>query len=213
MKLDYTNLLKEIDFYNIKGRSESAAFLMWYLEKYFRLDPENAIDSVCDNSGDKGVDGIYLNEGAGTIDIFQSKIVQSTSKTVGDTVLKEFFGTLDQFSSKEKLQNLVTTAGKAQVAELITRLNLVNNLEAYKVRGIFVANAELSGDGRAFLNKVDNIEFFGKSLLEDQYISDKREVNLLAEAAFDISENETTIYYADTETITYIAPIVAGRQK
>ena len=186
MNLSYPNLLKEIDFYNIKGRSESSAFLMWYLEKYFRLDPETAIDSVCDNSGDKGVDGIYLNEGAGTIDIFQSKIVQSNNKTVGDTVLKEFLGTLDQFNSSEKLQNLVKTAGKAHVAALINRLNLINNLDAYKIRGIFVANAELSGDGRAFLSEVNNIEFYGKSLLEDQYISDQRDVNLLAEATFDI---------------------------
>jgi hypothetical protein len=41
---------------------------MWYLEKYFRLDPQLAIDSVCDNNGDKGVDGIYLYEGLGGIE-------------------------------------------------------------------------------------------------------------------------------------------------
>lgn len=210
MNLSYPNLLKEIGFYKIKGRSDSAAFLMWYLEKYFRLDPEIAIDAVCDNSGDKGVDGIYLNEGAGTIDIFQSKIVQSENKSVGDTVLKEFLGTLDQFSSSEKLQNLVDTAGKAEVASLINRLNLISNLDAYKVRGIFVANTELSSDGKSFLSEVDNIEFFGRYILEDQYISDQKEVTTLEEATFDISENETTVYHADTETITYIAPIKAS---
>ena len=93
---------------------------------------------------------------------------------------------------------------------MINRLNLVSNLDAYKVRGIFVANTELSSDGKSFLSEVDNIEFFGRYILEDQYISDQKEVTTLEEATFDISENETTVYHADTETITYIAPIKAS---
>jgi len=209
MNVNYPEILKEIEYYNIEGRTESASFLMWYLEKYFRLDQQLAIDSVCDNKGDKGVDGIYLNEGLGTIDIFQTKIAQSERKTIGDSTLKEFIGTIDQFTSKEKLENLIKTAGKAQVASLIKRLDLLEKLDAYKIRGIFVTNIDLSSDGEAFLNKIDYIEFYGKTILEEQYISDKKEINLLAEAMFDVSENETTKYYADAETITYIAPIKA----
>jgi hypothetical protein len=209
MNVNYPEILKEIEFYNIDGRTESASFLMWYLEKYFRLDQELAIVSVCDNNGDKGVDGIYLNEGLGTIDIFQTKIAQSAKKTIGDKTLKEFIGTLDQFTTKEKLENLIKTAGQAQVASLIKRLDLLEKLDAYKVRGIFVTNVDLSADGEAFLNKIDNVEFFGKTILEEQYISDKKEINLLAEAKFDVSENETTKYFADAETVTYIAPIKA----
>jgi hypothetical protein len=209
MNVNYPEILEEIEFYNIDGRTESASFLMWYLEKYFRLDQQLAIDSVCDNKGDKGVDGIYLNEGLGTIDIFQTKIAQSEKKTIGDTTLKEFIGTLDQFTTKEKLENLVKTAGRAQVASLVQRLDLLEKIDAYNIRGIFVANVDLSSDGEAFLNKIDNVEFFGKTILQEQYISDKKEINLLAEAKFDVSENETTKYYADADTITYIAPIKA----
>lgn len=179
------------------------------LEKYYRLDPQLAIDSVCDNSGDKGVDGIYINEGMSTIDIFQTKIAQSEKKSIGDTILKEFLGTLDQFSTKEKLENLIKTAGKAQVASLIQRLDLIEKLDAYSIRGVFISNVDLSSDGEAILNEIDDIEFLGKSELEDQYISDKKEINVRAEAEFDISENETTTYFADAETITYIAPIKA----
>lgn len=179
------------------------------LEKYYRLDPQLAIDSVCDNSGDKGVDGIYINEGMSTIDIFQTKIAQSEKKSIGDTILKEFLGTLDQFSTKEKLENLIKTAGKAQVASLIQRLDLIEKLDAYRIRGVFISNVDLSSDGEAILNEIDDIEFLGKSELEDQYISDKKEINVRAEAEFDISENETTTYFADAETITYIAPINA----
>lgn len=209
MTVKYPEILTEIDFYNIDGRTESASFLMWYLEKYYRLDSQLAIDLVCDNSGDKGVDGIYINEGMGTIDVFQTKIAQSEKKSIGDTILKEFLGTLDQFSTKEKLENLVKTAGRAQVSSLIQRLNLVEKLDAYRIRGIFIANVDLSPDGEALLNEIDSIEFYGKTTLEDQYISDKKDINVQAEAEFDISENETTTYFADAETITYIAPIKA----
>ncbi len=209
MNVNYPEILEELKYYDIEGRTESASFLMWYLEKYFRLDRQLAIDSVCDNKGDKGVDGIYINEGLGTIDIFQTKIVQSEKKTIGDSTLKEFIGTIDQFKTVGKLENLIKTAGKAQVALLIKRLDLVDKLDAYKIRGIFVTNVELSSDGKAFLKEVDSVDFFGKTILEEQYISDKKEINFLAEATFDVSENETTKYYADAETITYIAPIKA----
>jgi hypothetical protein len=209
MTVKYPEILAEIDFYNIEGRTESASFLMWYLEKYYRLDRQLAIDSVCDNSGDKGVDGIYINEGMGTIDVFQTKIAQSEKKSIGDSTLKEFLGTLDQFSTKVKLENLIKTAGKAQVSSLVQRLDLVEKLDAYKIRGVFVTNVDLSSDGEAFLNQIDFIEFYGKTVLEGQYISDKKEINVQAEAEFDISENETTTYFADADTITYIAPIKA----
>jgi len=209
MNVDYTSLLKEIDYYLVDGRKESAAFLMWYLEKYYRLDNQEAIDSVCDNNGDKGVDGIYVNEALGTIDVFQSKIAQSVNKTIGDTTLKEFYGTLCQFETKEKIQNLLDSAGKAEVASLIKRLNLIEKIDAYKFRGIFVANIDLSSDGEDYLGIREEIEFIGKSILEDQYISDSKEIKVQSEAVFDISATETTSYFVDSETETYIAPIKA----
>ena len=209
MNLIYPEILKEFDFYLVDGRNESASFLMWYLEKYYRLDNQEAIDCVCDNHGDKGVDGIYVNESLGTIEVFQSKISQSERKTIGDTILKEFFGTLSQFETKEKLQDLVDNAGKAEVASLIKRLNLIERLDAYQVKGVFVTNTELSPDGEAYLNMTDKIEFVGKQQLEDEYISDKKEINVVSETTFDISGMEITSYFVDSDTMTYIAPVKA----
>lgn len=71
INVEYPNLLAHINKYIVASRKESASFLMWYLENYYRLDSEEAIDSVCDQSGDKGIDGIYINEAFGTIDVFQ----------------------------------------------------------------------------------------------------------------------------------------------
>jgi len=111
LNVDYPNLLDLFKEHRDQKRTESASFLIWYLENYYRLDTLEAVDSVCDQRGDKGVDGIYVNDNDMTIYIFQSKISQSSDSTIGDTTLKEFFGTLSQFSDVDSITNLVNTGG------------------------------------------------------------------------------------------------------
>lgn len=207
--VDYPDLLNLISEYNISGRTESAAFLMWYLENYYRLDSQEAVDHVCDQNNDKGIDGIYINEANGTIDVFQCKISQTPGRTIGDKFLREFYGSLSQFSSKEQLKNLVNTAGNNQVANLVNRLQLIDNLGAYNVRGIFLANIELDGNGRGFLQGVNDLDFFGKTDLENTYISSEKQVPANIEAKFDVSDVEIAKYYSDPNTLAVIAPVKA----
>jgi hypothetical protein len=208
INVEYPNLLQHITYYLVPGqRTESASFLMWYLENYYRLDKQEAIDSVCDQNGDKGIDGIYINEAYGTIDVFQSKISQSADKTIGDKMLKEFFGSLSQLKTKETLENLINTGGEAQVVGLIKRLNLLNKIDAYKIRGIFLSNLDIDQNGNAFLAECPDIEFEGRTILETTFISATREIPQNTTAEFDVSGIDISKYYADAETITYIAPI------
>jgi hypothetical protein len=208
INVEYPNLLQHISYYLVPGqRTESASFLMWYLENYYRLDKQEAVDSVCDQNGDKGIDGIYINEAYGTIDVFQSKISQSADKTIGDKMLKEFYGSLSQLKTKESLENLINTGGEAQVVGLIKRLNLINKIDAYKIRGIFLSNLDIDSNGDAFLAECVEIEFEGRILLESTFISATRQVPQNTIAEFDVSGVDISKYYADAETITYIAPI------
>ena len=209
MNLEYPNMLDYISDYNITGRTESSAFLMWYLEKYYRLDPLEASDSVCDNNGDKGIDGIYLNESEGTIDVFQSKIIQNNRSKIGDTVLKEFYGTLSQFDNKSTLQNLITSAGNALVTGLIDRLDLLDKLDAYEIRGIFICNSEIDANGTSYLNSISNIEFIGKNNLELSYISDERIKSKDVESSFEFTVSNSVQYYVDSQNFAVIAPIKA----
>src|SRR5208337_1794153 len=114
-------------------RTESASFLIWYFENYLRLDTLQAIDCVCDQNGDRGIDGIYVNEDANTIEVYQSKISQKADSTIGDKSLREFAGTLSQFDSIETLSHLAATVGEAEVARLIDRLNLLRRLPEFEV--------------------------------------------------------------------------------
>lgn len=207
--LSYPAILDSIAPYKSEKRTESAAFLAWYLANYYRLDDLEAIDCICDQPGDKGVDGIYVNEGAGTIDIFQSKISQKANSSIGDTQLKEFHGTLAQFRSVDSLQNLVNSAGDVQVASLIKRLDLLKKIEDYDVRGVFVANLDLDHNGSAYLKTV-SIKFVGRSEMEDTYISDQKEQMHTGVADFDIFGVTVSDYAVDGETKAAIGPVLAS---
>lgn len=210
ISIEYPSILGLLKDYLVPGRTESASFLMWYLENFYRMDPQDAVDSVCDQPGDKGVDGIYLNEANGTIDVFQAKISQNPSSTIGDAALKHFFGTLAQFESKSSIENLINGASSRQVAALINRLNISMLIDQYKLRGVFLSNANIDSNGQAYLNKLSQIEFVGKSKLESSYISDKREIPEGVTAEFDISGLNISKHYADEKTLALIAPIKAS---
>jgi hypothetical protein len=207
--LDYPNILTLFKEHIDSKRAESASFLIWYLEHYYRLDTQEAIDAVCDQRGDKGVDGIYVNESNGTIDIFQTKISQKIGRTVGDNSLKEFFGTLSQFDNKDSIQNLIDTGGQTQVVGLIKRLQLLQFHNQFKVRGIFICNMELDDNGISYLATTPNIEFIGKSTLEITYISDSRAVSQDLTAEFDIDGLNISKHFVDENTLAFIAPIKA----
>jgi hypothetical protein len=126
--VNYPSLLKLFPEYLNSKRSESASFLIWYLENYYRLDGLEAVDSVCDMRGDKGVDGIFVNDNDKTITVYQSKINQSSGTTIGDSSLRTFAGALTQFKNSDSIQNLISSAGDAKVATLAKRLDLINKI-------------------------------------------------------------------------------------
>jgi hypothetical protein len=134
-ELDYPKLLEMFpEHLDPKRRSESASFLIWYLQNYYRLDPGEATDAVCDQPNDKGIDGIFVNDNDKTITVFQSKISQSSKAAIGDKPLREFAGSLTQFSTRASIENLIKT-GHPQLSRLVKRLDLVNKISNHELRG------------------------------------------------------------------------------
>jgi hypothetical protein len=207
--LNYPDMLDLFPQHLDPKRSESAAFLIWYLENYYRLDALEAVDSVCDQKGDKGVDGIYINEAENTIDIFQSRISQRSDSSVGDVYLKEFFGTLSQFGSKQSLENLIRTAGDAHIVRLIKRLSLIDKIESYDIRGIYLCNLDLDANGLAFISQTNNIVFIGKNRLESTFISDKRNDPINLPVVLDVEGYSVAEYIVDANARAIIVPVKA----
>lgn len=209
LDLTYPQLLNLFSDHLDPKRTESASFLIWYLEHYYRLDPLEAVDCVCDQSGDKGIDGIYVNEAANTIDVFQSKIFQASDRSLGDALLREFRGSLAQFATPETLQNLVETAGDAEVARLISRLELVKKLPSYEIRGVFLANVDPDANANAFLAGEPLLQCVGKSVLGQTFVSDAREVPPAPAVSFEVSGLPVSKYVVDGRTRALIAPLKA----
>ena len=56
LDLTYPAVVKQISSHLDSGRSESQAFMAWFLEHYYRLEIDSAKDCVCDGRDDKGID-------------------------------------------------------------------------------------------------------------------------------------------------------------
>lgn len=139
--LHYENLKGLIQPFSHKGRSESASFLNWFLENVYRLGDVEADDAICDESNDKGIDGIYVDNTAQEIHFFQCKITQKAGRTIGDNDLKNFIGSLEQFRSSEAIELLLAGNANDDLKKIVKRERLSQLIgEGYKVRPVYVGN-------------------------------------------------------------------------
>jgi hypothetical protein len=209
LTLDYPAILALFQDHVVRGRSESAAFLIWYLENYYHLDRLSAVDSVCDQRGDKGVDGIFVNDNDLTITVFQSRLFQRNDRHIGSAALREFAGTLVQFETADAIAHLIQSAGNAAVARLAERLQLTTKSSTHELRGEFVSNVNIDDDGADFLTHAPQITFVGKSALVETYVSDEREQPVHTPVIFDIEGILVSEYIVNMDTKATIAPIRA----
>lgn len=205
----FPKILSLFEEYSDEKRTNSSAFLIWYLENYYRLDILEAIDSVCDNKGDKGIDGIYINHSEGTIDVFQTKLSEKLNRTLGDTHLKEFVGTLTQLDSIESLNKLeLDPTANNDLKRLIKRTNLEQYIGQYTLNGIFISNMELDVNGKAFIEHNKLLKVIGPKELNRNYISNEHSI-LSREASFSIGDSEYLKYSVNENIYTIVSPIKA----
>ncbi len=60
-----------------------------------------------------------VNESEECVDIFQSNISQRSTKTLGDTQLKEFIESLQQLQTIEGIDSIISTTENTQLKRLI----------------------------------------------------------------------------------------------
>jgi len=208
--LSYPSVLTLLERHLARNRSESASFLVWYFENYLRLDSLDAVDCVCDQSGDRGIDGIYLNSDAALIEVYQAKLFQKSDPIVGDRLLREFQGSLSQFESSDALASLVATAGEAEVSRLVDRLEILRHIDELEVVGYFICNGEIDANGGAFLDGAPRIRFIGRRDLESTFLSAEREVPTAVPISFSVTGYDVAEYIVDVDHRAVIAPVKAS---
>ncbi|MGX1575957.1 AIPR family protein [Cellulosimicrobium funkei] len=167
-------LADEVATHAIGSRTPQAALLAWFLEAVWKLEPEDVIDAICDGSGDKGIDALYVDEDAAEITVFQSKVRKDPTKsTQGDNELKAFVGVAPYFESVQGVDSLLASKPNAELRKLLVRQRVRDLLaeDIYTVRLVFLTNASLDVAGRDYLKAREGAEpsltvYDGASLAE-----------------------------------------------
>jgi AIPR protein len=212
ISLDYTDLVLIIQPYKIPGREEASAFLNWFLVNIYRLDILEVQNIVCDGRGDKGIDGIYVNENEECIDIFQAKTVQNSSKTLGDTQLKEFVGSLKQLETAEGIDSMISTTGNTQLKNLLAEFRDLFISSKYTIRGIFVTNAVKDSNAESFLEATVptvTLKVWDKPLIAKMYVHSEKAIPATSEIAFDVFGFDYVEYNVGNRAKVVIAPVSA----
>jgi hypothetical protein len=169
--LEYSKLLRLIKKYTDKGRTETQAFLNWFLENIYRLEETAADDCICDKNNDKGIDAIYVDLTAEEILVFQSRTAQNPAKTLGDTSLKEFHGSLVQISTPENIQMVLQGNANSELKRLLNTLKIADHLtKGFRLVGVFVTNAVKDRNAIEYLKHQENIRVYDADSIAAEYI-------------------------------------------
>lgn len=195
-QLEFENLINHLlKPYKKRGSTESSQFLRWVLEHLYRLDIQQADDACVDAKQDKGVDGILVNDTIETIHIFQSKVRQKTISTLGDTDLKEFVGSLEQFASKENIEAVLNGQANSMLKQAIRRENIGEKVDlGYRVQGVFCCNAPLNKDGKDYLEMTQGLIVYDANRIADEYVDIDKKSGIEENFDFDVSDSEVIKY-------------------
>lgn len=164
----YPKMRQEASEFIIGGRSASSAFLIWFLENYFRLETVDAIDSVCDQSNDKGIDGIYTDDDDEIIYLFQSKFSPNDDQDQGDVDIRNFIGAREWFQSEETVQNLLNSTASRELKALVQNLNIKDKTN-YTKTSVFVTNKAFNTHAKEYIDITSNLESWDIEKLFQSY--------------------------------------------
>jgi len=199
--------LDPIKHCHLPGRTESHAFLLWFLLHYYRLDDTAAQDAVCDGPDDKGIDAVYVDENLETIDIFQCKLVQNANRTLGDTQLKEFVGTLAQLSTPQGIKELAGNTANTELAQLLKSEHVAKKVEdGFPVQGIFLTNIERDQNAIDYLAGRTDLRVVDKPELEQAYIATGPTAPVGTPVSFDVFGFDFAKYQIGDVTVV-LAPL------
>lgn len=203
--LNYANLSGQIlKPYAFEGRTESASFLAWFLENILRLDDVDAANAICDGPSDRGIDAVYVDHDANEVVFMQAKVRQNDARTIGDQPIRDFAGSVVQFSSPELATQAIAASPGTEIAKLLERNEVSERLrEGYSVRAWFVTNGSVDQNGvRASM--ATNVTLFDREAIAGRYIEIDAPDVVQGTAEFDVSDNGFVEFAAGDRAKLYL---------
>lgn len=187
---NYTNLVGAVLLaHTCDGRTESAAFLAWFLESILRLNDVEAADAICDGPSDRGIDAVYIDHDNNEIIFLQAKVRQNDARTVGDQPIRDFAGSIAQFSTPEQVATAVAEMPGSELSQLLQRTKVEDRLrEGYAMRGWFITNSTVDENGvRAA--EATAISVHDRTAIAGRFIEIDAPDVVEGTAEFDVSDN------------------------
>lgn len=207
--LKHSNFAGILDkHYSDRAPDFSKRFLKWFLENIFRLDEFSADDACVDAKHDKGVDAIYVDDISEIIYVIQSKTKTTDKATLGDTDLKDFYGTLVQFDSDKKIEELSNETKNERLKQALTRNDVAEKVASgYEVQGIFITNVLANKDAHNYIEKAEVITLYDAEEIALDYVDLEIDGGISKEFTFDTSDSDVIEYDAGgASTRIFLAP-------
>jgi hypothetical protein len=153
---EYTRIQEEAQAYLTGTRGASAALLAWFLAAVWRVEEEDIDDAICDGSGDKGIDGLLVDDTLGEITILQSKHRDSADAGQGDADLERLVGAAAYFETPETVDGLLRAKPNPELTRLLTRLEIRDKIAAgmHARKLVFVTDGSLDAAGRSYVTAI-----------------------------------------------------------
>lgn len=164
----YLRMRQEVSEYVVSGREETAAFLIWFIENYFRQESQDAVDSVCDHKNDKGIDGILVDDEEGVIYLFQSKYSPVNEQSQGDNDIRNFIGAREWFETGDSVQQLLDSNASSELKSLVEQKNIIEKTH-YKLVSVFVTNKHFNTHANEFIGVTQKLEGYDDQALFQKY--------------------------------------------
>jgi len=164
----YSRMRQEVEGYSSSGRQDTAAFLIWFLINYFRIEPQDSIDSVCDHTNDKGIDGIWIDDEEENIYVFQSKYSPVDDNDQGDRDIRNLNGAIAWFADETKVQQLLDSTASHELKSLVKNLGILEKAH-FNVIPIFITNKRFNIHANEYLTANPNIEGYDSDKLFKEY--------------------------------------------
>lgn len=200
-------LRPEVEILKENYRNDSSAFLIWFLKNIFCLNEIDCVDSVCDGSRDKGIDGIWVDEEEETIYVFQSEFSPNDLRDSGDTKIREFSGVSAWFSSEEQVQNLENALINLELQSRLNTLKIKDKISrGYNVEYVYVTNKIFDRNATEYLTNT-NIDAYDINDLFEKYTYLVEEDIINTPKKLSISNQTFIEYSADAENKTVVCAI------
>jgi hypothetical protein len=146
----------------------------------------------------------------GRVDVFQSRLLRNIAKTLGDTQLKEFVGTLTQFHDPVSIENIENNTSNKELASLLRTERVADKVrQGYEVKGVFVTNVSKDTNAEQYLKTHTDLVVYDELALQQSYVPEGNTGPINDTLTFDVYDFDCSQYSIGSDSKVVVAPLAA----